>query len=250
MSQLLLQRKASIKPIPGVKEPTKKSGIEFRWSVSASQFAVLEKNSSSNFHLVSHDNNQHKSFVFFIPSSSGMSRKIILFNIFYVYLLYTVQNSRTSRIKFSKKKVSPCSPDLPPLNDANMKKQKSISTNENNDQRISPLFLTYSQLFRTQHPSQMKKASETRSSMFPLLNNKRNHIPNVNRNISLSLEPSSLSTDQQQLTTNQYIRLRPTQLRRLHMTEKNTQEAKKLYFNAASKVFVPYSAITPVVLEE
>jgi hypothetical protein len=179
-----------------------------------------------------------------------MSRKIILFNIFYVFLLYTVQNSRTSRIKFSKKEVSPCSPDLPPLNDVNMKKQKSISTNENNDQRISPLFLTYSQLFRTQHPSQMKKASETRSSMFPLLNNKRNHIPNVNRNISLSLEPSSLSTDHQQLTTNQYIRLRPTQLRRLHMTEKNTQEAKKLYFNAASKVFVPYSAITPVVLEE
>jgi len=36
-----------------------------------------------------------------------------------------------------------------------------------------------------------------------------------------------------------YIRLPSSQLRRLHVSNKYMREAKKMYFNAVSRVFVP-----------
>jgi hypothetical protein len=59
-------------------------------------------------------------------------------------------------------------------------------------------------------------------------------------------EISSSSQSTSSSTIDKYVRLQTAQLRRLHVSEKYMNEAKTLYFNPASKVFVPRHAITPV----
>jgi hypothetical protein len=103
------------------------------------------------------------------------------------------------------------------LSDINKKRKLSQSTDQ---ERISPLSLTYSQL----HHAQTNRRTRKR-----VLNDTRNNVSGS----------SSLSTDE-------YVRLQTTQLRRLHVSEKYMKEAKKLYFNAASKSFVPRLSIVPV----
>jgi hypothetical protein len=80
MQRVLLRPKSSMKTnmksVPIVKTATKESGIEFRWSILAAQFALLEKNSSSNIRVINLDNSPRKSF-FSSSSSTSESKKFI-----------------------------------------------------------------------------------------------------------------------------------------------------------------------------
>ncbi|CAF3652564.1 unnamed protein product [Adineta steineri] len=221
MSRLSIQRKSDVKPFVSMKEPSKGSKIEFRWSTVASQSNIMrEKSSLSNFQ----NNKQKKSF----NSSISCS---------------TVHNSIINRLPCSTTNLSSSSTHLPIINNMNKKNELSISTNSNNNNKQKcPLLLTYSQLYRAQPLSQMKKTPQAKFSIYSLLNNKHINKTTVNEN-SLS---SSSSSDQQQLTTDRYIRLRTPQLRRLNVSDKYMKEAKKLYFNVNCKVFVPYSSIVEV----
>jgi hypothetical protein len=100
--------------------------------------------------------------------------------------------------------------------------------NDISNRQSSPLLLTYFQLHRAQISKQKKKKTQTQYSFLPLLNEKSNNT----------------SIDNHQLISNdEYIRLQTSQLKRLHVSDKYIKEAKKLYFNAASKVFVPRRSI-------
>ncbi|CAF0837212.1 unnamed protein product [Adineta ricciae] len=170
-----------------MKEPSTKTSIQFRWSVSASQ---------------SEDNS-----CFSLPP--------------------------IVKVSISPSSIKTSSTPLPLLNNPSKKTESFISANTN--RQMCPLTLTYSQLYRSQHPAPKKKISETQVSIYSILNRKS----------SQTLHAASLSesTDVQQSSLEQYKRLRTPQLRRLHVSEKNIKEAKKLYFNPACRVFVPLSSI-------
>ncbi|UJR22542.1 hypothetical protein I4U23_025591 [Adineta vaga] len=147
--------------------------------------------------------------------------------------IYTARNLPTNRLTLSTKKSSP---RLPMLNNFQKKTEPFISTNTN--RQICPLVLNYSQLYRAQHPLTKKKSSEIQTPPFSLLIKRPSQI--------LDASSSPDSSDSLNSINEQYIRLRTAQIRRLHVSEKNIKEAKKLYFNAACKVFVPLSSIMEV----
>jgi hypothetical protein len=249
MSRLLLRRKpsikANIKPASIVKEPKPKPAVEFRWSTSVVQTSSPESNLLVNFHLIDLENSQQKAF-FSSPFSAGRSIKFVLFNS-PTTILYLARNSAASPSVLSMEKLSPCSPRLPNINNTDKKKELPISPDENTNGNINPLSITYSQLHQAQHPSPTKKKSETRFSIYPLLNNKRNNLSGINNDILLSSKSTSSSTtNQRRLTNDKYIRLPISQLRRLHVSNKYIKEAKTLYFNATSKVFVPRHSIVQI----
>ncbi len=239
MARLLLRRKSSmkpnIKPIPIVKKPIPKPGVEFRWSKTAAQYRSPETDSLMNFHVVELNSSQRNAF-FSSPSATGKFMTFVLLNSL-TDILYLARNSAANGLPLSIEKYSPRSPRLPNINGVNKKKELFISTKENNNGHINPLSLSYSQLHHAQYPSQTKKMSQAQYSIYPLINDKRNNLSVVNNGISLS------SKNQQQLTNDKYIRLEISELRRLHVSKKYLKEAKTLYFNAASKVFVPRHAI-------
>lgn len=205
-----------MKSIATVKQPKQESGVEFRWSTSIIQLGLSEKDSLLNFHL---ENSQQKAF----PSTSKCIRlknKKSPINIFYL-----VRNPSKSISPLS---ISPSSPRLPNINKM---KKKTILSNSTNEVRQSPLSLTYFQL----HHAQMKTKSQASYSLSPLSNNKQNRMSIV-----------AESPSQEQLTHDEYIRLHTSQLKRLHVSDKYMKEAKKLYFNPASKVFVPRRSIVEI----
>jgi len=245
MARLLLRRKSSmkpnIKPMPIVKKPIPKPGVEFRWSKTAAQYRSPETDSLMNFHVVELDSSQRNAF-FSSPFAKGKFMTFVLLNSL-TDILYLARNSAPNGVPLSTEKCSPRSPRLPNINEVNKKKELFISTEENNNGHINPLSLSYSQLHHAQYPSQTKKMSQAQYSIYPLINDKRNNLPVVNSGIPLSSKSISSSKNQQQLTNDKYIRLEISELRRLHVSTKYLKEAKTLYFNAASKVFVPRHAI-------
>ena len=140
-----------------------------------------------------------------------------------IYLLFLVRNGAKS---ISPSPSSPSSPRLPELKKG--KKNMSNSMSDISNAQSSPLLLTYFQLHHAQISSQTKKKkTRTQYSFLPLLNEKSN--------------------DNHQLIFNdEYIRLQTSQLKRLHVSDKYIKEAKKLYFNAASRVFVPQRSIVEI----
>jgi len=245
MSRLLLRRKSSmksnIKPMPIAKGPISKPGVEFRWSKTAAEYGLQETDTVMNFHVIQLDSSQQNA-LFSSLSSTGKSMAFVLLNSL-TDILYLAQDSAVSGLSVSIEKCSPRSPRLPNVNEVNKKKQLFISTEENNNGHTNPLSLSYSQLHHAQHPSQTKKMSRAQYSIYPLINGKRSNLSVVKDDISLSSESTSSSKNQQQLPNDKYIRLPTSQLRRLHVSTKYLKEAKTLYFNAASKVFVPRQAI-------
>ena len=133
-------------------------------------------------------------------------------------------------------KISPISPRLPPITDSNKKKKLSFSSDDDTLQltQISPLSLTFAQLHHAQLSPRSKKKSQSHTSLLPSLNNKRN---------SLSIHHPNVSTNNQE----KYVRLPSSQLRRLHVSSKYIEEAKKLYFNPVSKIFVPRHSVTEIL---
>jgi hypothetical protein len=205
MARVLLARKTSIKsnikPIPVVKESTKKPAVEFRWSTTAAQLRSPENNSLVNIRLMNLDD-----------------------------------SSRASLASIEKSSLH--SPRLPIINNIPKKTQSSASPDENNHGQVSPLLLHYSELHRPQIPSKTTNKSRTQLSIYSLLSNKRNHISAANKNVSLSSHSTSSSP-----INDKYFRLPLSQLRRLQVSNKYIKEAKTLYFNPVSKVFVPRHSI-------
>lgn len=147
----------------------------------------------------------------------------------------------------SVEKLSPPSPRLPNINNSNkIKELSSSSTDESDSGHINPLSLSYSQLYQKQKSSQTKRNSQTRYSIDPLTRDKRSSVSLVNTDISTSSDSTSSSSDHQQSSNDKYIRLHTSQLRRLHVSNKYIKEAKKLYFNAALRVFVPRHSIIQI----
>jgi hypothetical protein len=146
----------------------------------------------------------------------------------------------------SVEKLSPPSPRLPNINNSNKTKELSSSSDESDSGHINPLSLSYSQLYQHKKSSQTKKNSQTRHSIDPLTRDKRSSVSLVNTDISTSSDSTLSSSYHQQSSNDKYIRLHTSQLRRLHVSNKYMKEAKKLYFNATLRVFVPRHSIIQI----
>lgn len=105
---------------------------------------------------------------------------------------------------------------------------------------MSPLSLTYAQLYHGDLSPRSKKKSQSQTSLLPSLNNTNKRNSFSNRRSDVNQIPPTNNPDK-------YIRLPIAQLRRLHVSSKYIKEAKKLYFNAATKVFVPRHAIVEMI---
>lgn len=151
--------------------------------------------------------------------------------------LFLVRNSALS----SYGKVSPISPRLPVIVDSKEKHKLSLSSDDDKSPsiQISPISLTYAQLHHAQLSPQTKKKSRSHTSLLPALdNNKRN---------SLSIHRANAPQDSSTNNPDKYVRLPISQLRRLHVSSKYIKEAKKLYFNPVTKVFVPRHAVVEMI---
>jgi len=87
------------------------------------------------------------------------------------------------------------------------------------------------------------------------INDKRNSMSIINDKISFTPNPAVSSTTtisllsnkvNSRLATDNLVRLHTPQLRRLNVSEKYLDEAKKLYFDADCRSFVPRLSITEV----
>jgi hypothetical protein len=109
-----------------------------------------------------------------------------------------------------------------------------------------PLLLTYTQLHHVRVVSPQKRSTKALFSIFPTLSDKRSSISVVSSERSMrstsssSTSVSSSSTvTEHRLPSDTLIRLCTPQLRRLNVSEKYFDDAKKLYFNADCKSFIP-----------
>lgn len=115
--------------------------------------------------------------------------------------------------------------------------------NPSNDQYsipVRPLLLNYSQLHRSNQQLVKHRASQHRLSI-----DKLSSISTNTSKCSFTSSPSMTSTplpslnEEVHLPTNNLVRLRTPQLRLLNISDKYINEAKELYFDATSRVFVP-----------
>lgn len=160
-------------------------------------------------------------------------------NSFHHFSLISVLLSVSNPSVVSREKLSPSSPRLPSIHDPHKKTKLAISIEDDHPtHQMSPLSLTYAQLYHGDLSPRSKKKSQSQTSLLPPINNsnKRNSLSN-RRNNTKEAPPNP----------DKYIRLPIAQLRRLQVSSKYIKEAKKLYFNAATKVFVPRHAIVEMV---
>lgn len=120
----------------------------------------------------------------------------------------------------------------------------------------SPLLLNYAQLHKSSSsPSPILRSRQARLSIYQIPNDKQHGMPNVNEKPLPTSKASAASTTTASsiptkvfngLPNNNLVRLNTPQLRRLNVSEQYMNEAKKLYFNADCKIFVPYTSTTAV----
>jgi hypothetical protein len=119
----------------------------------------------------------------------------------------------------------------------------------------TPLLLTYAQLHQLPPPSRVRRPTYAHACIDPILNDKRNSISVVNSKVFFTSRPSDSSTttisllptkDNYEIVNDNFVRLKTPQLRRLSVSEKYINEAKKLYFNPDCRIFVPRVAIGQV----
>ncbi|CAF3642575.1 unnamed protein product [Rotaria sordida] len=103
-----------------------------------------------------------------------------------------------------------------------------------------PLVLSYAQLHRPEQQRDKHQLSQHHTSVDQLTG-----VSIATSKLSSSSNPSLTSTvlpsliEELHLPTNHLVRLHTPQLRRLNISDKYINEAKELYFDATSKVFLP-----------
>ncbi|CAF1133976.1 unnamed protein product [Rotaria sp. Silwood1] len=189
---LLLQHhnssiKSNIKPKEIVqKNPSRKTEIEFRWSISAAKIALQEEASLAALHIIDLNSPKKKSFLSSQPS--------------------TARSLVKHPSSFSTYTLSPSSSRLSNENNINKKKRElSISPiDQNHDERKSPLIVTYAQLHREQQNLKQMETSQTNLSIYPLLNNKQRNISNIYRRLPHLSKSTASSKLLQRLAMKKY----------------------------------------------
>ncbi|CAF2895654.1 unnamed protein product [Rotaria sp. Silwood2] len=143
MSLLLQQQNSNIKPKRSVTNLPTKTEIEFRWSILAAKIALQDETSLTTLHTIDLNSPKKKSF---LSSQSSTARSFT-----------------TNQSSLLAQNLLPRSPRLSNVN--NINKTKELSTDQNDDERKSPLILTYSQLHRAQQQSKQNETSQTTFSM-------------------------------------------------------------------------------------
>jgi hypothetical protein len=135
---------------------------------------------------------------------------------------------------------------LPLPSIAKYSRSPTLTKQEKSSPQRSPLLLNYAQL----HKSRSRQA---RLSIYQIPNDKQHGMPNVNEKPLPTSKASAASTTTASsiptkvgLPHDNLVRLNTPQLRRLNVSEQYMNEAKKLYFNADCKIFVPYTSTTAV----
>lgn len=88
----------------------------------------------------------------------------------------------------------------------------------------------------------VQSMSETKRNSVAVVNSKLSPMPRESISSSTTL-PTLSPSPERRLSTNQCVRLGSAQLRRLRVSDKYMNEAKKLYFNAPCRSFIPRVAI-------
>ncbi len=163
-------------------------------------------------------------------------------------IIYLDQTS-ISQASISTGKYS-CSPRLT--------KKTTSPESEKTSPRGSPLLLTYAQLHRASPPLPAKRFTGARLSIYPISEDKRTSITVISSKLSPVARPSRASVtsttisllspkvEQPPLPDGNLVRLHTPQLRRLNVSDKYINEAKKLYYNANCRSFVPRVGIAQI----
>lgn len=131
-------------------------------------------------------------------------------------------------------------------------KSPTSSKEDQNSVRSVPLSLTFAQLHQSPSPSLLHRRKQTRLSIYPVSEDGKETLSIVTNKILSTIRPSITSTTTISLlaikadvrsVNEELTRLNSPQLRRLNVSEKYINEAKKLYFNPEWKVFTPRALV-------
>ena len=96
---------------------------------------------------------------------------------------------------------------------------------------MSPLSLTYAQLYHGDLSSRYKKKSQSQTSLLPPLNNNNKRNSFSNRRSNVNQAPPTNNPDK-------YIRLPIAQLRRLHVSSKYIKRSQEIIFLMRQRKFL------------
>jgi hypothetical protein len=179
----------------------------------------------------------------------------LIFILYYIYLdqrsvsQYSISTHKSLPLLNVNKQCQPTKSTKQFKSPTSTKQYKPPTSTEQkkSPHRGSPLSLSYAQLRRVSPPLPLKGWKQQRLSIFQTSDDKRNSISILSDKISLSSRPSITATPTKSLLPSKanagcnLVRLQTPQLRRLNVSEKYMNEAKKLYFDANCRSFVPTS---------
>ncbi|CAF0775010.1 unnamed protein product [Rotaria sordida] len=277
MSRSSYRRNLNPIALSNFNKPLPQSNLMFQWSISAAHSPLLEDNSSVILPPIDTTRSQRKvstdsSSLIRVcsPSHSSISTQNFLHlpcinkkSHSPVSTEHEQSSTRSSPLLLSYNQLhrgSSSSPVKQPTQTSlsthsiSDKKRNSvsfhpISHNTQNNVSIHPISdNTHNSV--SIHPTSDTERNNV--SIHPISNKKRNNISSVNNKLN-SISKTTMSSkttapllstiSEQRKLNNNLVRLNTSQLRRLNVSEKYINEAKKLYFNIPCRSFVPRVAI-------
>ncbi|CAF0998910.1 unnamed protein product [Rotaria sp. Silwood1] len=271
MSRLSSRRNLSLKELSTFNEPPG-SNLMFQWSISAADSPCLADNSSVILPSINTTRSQrkvstdssltHVSSTSYSSMSTRKSSYLPFVNKKYHSSIspeHDQSSTQNSPLLLNYSQLHPVlcsSPTKQPIENSLF--IPSISDNKRNSVSIHSIFGDKQNSVPVNPISDTKRnsvflhsiSSNKRSSVSirSISDKKRNSISSVNSKVSSTSKtttssktkaPLSSTKPEQRLLNNNLVRLNTAQLRRLNVSEKYMDEAKKLYFNIPCRSFIP-----------
>ncbi|CAF0910464.1 unnamed protein product [Rotaria sordida] len=264
MSRSSGRRNLNLIALSNFNKPLPQSNLMFQWSISAAHSPLLEDNSSVILPPIDTTRSQRKVSTdssSLIRVSSPSHSSISTQNFLHLPCInkkshspvsteHEQSSTRSSPLLLSYNQLhrgsssspvkQPTQTNLSPHSISD-KKRNSVSLHPISDNTHNSVSI---------HPTSDTERNNV--SIHPISNKKRNNISSVNNKLN-SISKTTMSSkttapllstiSEQRKLNNNLVRLNTSQLRRLNVSEKYINEAKKLYFNIPCRSFVPRVAI-------